>query len=79
MKSATIVFAFTLTILLVACQEKAMNPTTQMGPNFSVTPMENEEAELLALHLSGDIIAPVNLYEKIKYELQLIRQTWINS
>jgi len=79
MKSSKLVFVFTLGILFVACQEKALNPTAPQGPDFSVTPMENEEAELAALHLSGQLIAPVPLYERIKKEFEIIRSTWSDS
>ena len=41
--------------------------------------MENEEAELAALHLSGKLIAPLPLYEQIKEELELIREAWSDS
>ncbi|HEX2897880.1 MAG TPA: hypothetical protein VHP63_07525 [candidate division Zixibacteria bacterium] len=79
MKSVNSIVILTVVFLIVACQEKAMNPAIQDGPDFSVTPMENQEAELIALHLSGELIAPVPLYRKVKKELEIIRNTWIDS
>ena len=68
-----IILFFSLVVLLVSCDDKSLSPTIQKDPDFSLTPMENEEAELAALHLSGKLIAPLPLYEQIKEELELIR------
>lgn len=74
-----IIFFFSLAVLLVSCDDKSLSPTVPKGPDFSSTPMENEEAELAALHLSGKLVAPLPLYEQIKEELELIRETWSDS
>ena len=74
-----IIFFFSLVGLLVSCDDKSLSPTPSKEPDFSLTPMENEEAELLAIHLSGEIISPVRLYRKIKNDLELIRSTWSDS
>jgi len=63
-------------ILVFGCDEKAFNPATSKGPDFSLTPMENEEAELAALHLSGEIMAPIGLYQRIRSDLAIIRENW---
>jgi hypothetical protein len=68
-----------LLVLYAACDEKALNPRGPEGPDFSITPMENEEAELLALQLSGEIMAPIPLYERIRSDLIKIRETWVDS
>ena len=74
-----IIFFFLLVGLLVNCDKNSLGPTLSKDPDFSSTPMENEEAELAALHLSGKLIAPLPLYEQIKEELELIRETWSDS
>lgn len=74
-----IILFFSLVVLLVSCDDKSLSPISPKGPDFSLTPMENEEAELAALHLSGKLIAPVPLYRQIKEELELIRETWSDS
>lgn len=79
MKSLKSIVAIALIVLLVACQEKAMNPVVPSGPDFSVTPMEDGEAEMAALHLSGELIAPISLYNRVKKEFGLIRTTWSDS
>jgi len=74
-----IILFFSLVVLLVSCDDKSLSPTPPKDTDFSLTPMENEEAELAALHLSGKLIAPLPLYEQIKEELELIRETWSDS
>lgn len=79
MKSIYSVVILSLVLLIIACQEKAMSPATPEEPDFSLTPMENEEAEEAAIQLSGELIAPVPLYNRIRRELELIRLTWQDS
>lgn len=74
-----IILFFSLVVLLIGCDDKSLSPAGPKDPDFSSTPMENEEAELAALHLSGKLIAPLPLYEQIKEELELIRETWSDS
>lgn len=74
-----IILFFSFVVLLVSCDDKSLSPPPPKDPDFSLTPMENKEAELLALHLSAEIVAPVSLYRKIKSELELIRETWSDS
>ncbi len=76
MKTFRQILLFVFTILCFGCEEKASNPTTPKGPDFSVTPMENEEAELAALHLSGEMVAPIPLYLRIRNDLAIIRENW---
>jgi hypothetical protein len=51
----------------------------QKLPDLSVTPMENAEAELAALWLSGEIVAPVTMYTQIDHDLEVIRNQWLDS
>ena len=74
-----IILFFSLVVLVVSCDDKSLSPTPSKDPDFSSTPMENEEAELAAIYLSGKLIAPVALYNQIKEELELIRSTWSDS
>ena len=46
---------------------------------LDLTPRENEEAELMALWLSGELVAPTDLYDSIVTELALIREQWADS
>lgn len=55
------------------------SPNKSGGLDLSATPMENEEAELAAMWLSGKLIAPERLYEQIKGDLTLIREQWSDS
>ncbi len=43
------------------------------------TPLPNMEAELAAIWLSGELVAPTELYDKIELELDLIRTHWSDS
>jgi len=48
-------------------------------PDLSVTPMENAEAEVAALILSRKLVAPVPLYNRIKLDLETIRDEYSDS
>ncbi len=65
-----------LILLITACDDSS---PTKSKLDISVSPMENEEAELAAMWLSGELVAPTYLYRKIKRELELIRSTWHDS
>ncbi len=77
MRNFSILF-ITIIILLVSLSCDDSSPT-KSKLDLSVTPMENEEAELAAMWLSGELVAPVRLYERIRDDLFLIRSTWIDS
>jgi hypothetical protein len=79
MRFLKFVIPFTLLVFFAACEEKSFNPRVPEGPDFSLTPMEDEEAEVLAMYLSGEIMAPLELYDTIKSDLLLIRNTWADS
>jgi hypothetical protein len=44
--------------------------------SLSETPRENFEAEVMALYLSGELVAPTPLYEELLADLALLRDTW---
>jgi hypothetical protein len=79
MRILKLIILVTIAIFVFGCEEKAFNPAAPKGPDFSLTPMENEEAELAAIYLSGKIIAPVPLYVQFQNEVALIRNTWEDS
>jgi hypothetical protein len=61
-------------LLVIACGgEKGIEPEE---PNLRLTPLPDEEAELMALWLSGEIEAPMDLYERIRDDLQTIRSDY---
>ena len=43
---------------------------------ISRNPLENDEAEWLALYLSRDLVAPLDLYERVNHDLQAIRSAY---
>jgi len=61
--------------LIVSCSKSTKNPSrtddTETPVDFS--PKENEEAELVALCLSGELIAPDTLYDDVLHDLTAIR------
>jgi hypothetical protein len=71
--------AIALGLFVASCEEKAVSPTVPQGPDFSVTPMENEEAELAAYYLTKSLIAPIPVYNRIRDDLALIRKVWQDS
>lgn len=64
----SLVIAGSLIILHCAKPNRPEEP-----PYFVKTPMPDANAELLALTLSGEILAPLNLYERIHRDLEQIR------
>ena len=73
---------FVLILLLcvfISCSKSTKNETsneTPEAPPVEFTPRENEEAELIALCLSGELIAPDSLYEQVLSDLAAIRATF---
>jgi len=66
-------------IAVMACAMwTLLSCTKPCGParetQYVKTPMPNEEAELMALYLSDEILAPSALYERIERELRTIRE-----
>ncbi len=66
-------------IIISTCDDNSPTKSKSDIIDLSVTPMENEEAELAAMWLSGELVAPVDLYERIIDELQVIRGMWDDS
>ncbi len=63
-----------LLVPVIACgEEQKTEPTPTSTPAAECTIKENEEAELIALCLSGDIVAPDTLYDRVLSDLAVIR------
>ena len=73
MKSCWVVLLFILLCVTLSCSGPTGIENGKVEPTPSDTPREDGEAELIALCLSGDLIAPESLYEKVKCELLAIR------
>ncbi|MGB8657026.1 MAG: hypothetical protein WCE90_04485 [Candidatus Zixiibacteriota bacterium] len=61
---------------VLSCSKSTKNETktNHTGPPpLSVTPRENEEAELMALCLSGELVAPDSLYNQVVNDFAAIR------
>jgi hypothetical protein len=60
-----------LVVLLIPCIwiafgcDSSTSPSKQVRSVFDLTPRENSEAEAAALWLSGDLVAPTDLYEDL--------------
>lgn len=68
---AILVFSF-----IIGCSKSTKTETGNEGterPPLDFTPKENQEAELIALCLSGELIAPDSLYEDVLDDLTAIR------
>ena len=77
----TIAMAFALLALsLATCSEQhPLKPVDDGLANMLHEPFANREAEELALHLSGNIIAPESLYGRVSNDLAFIRTEWADS
>jgi len=71
-------FCLTIFLCLILANYDERSPV-RSNSDLNSTPMENEEAELAALWLSGELVAPEYLYNKIRDDLDLIRSTWQDS
>ncbi len=69
----------TISTFIFGCEEKAFNPAIPKVPDFPLPPMENLEAELASMYLSGELVAQVPLYDQFRNEVSLIRNTWEDS
>lgn len=60
-------------VLVMACGK----PTRHTEPpHYVATPMPDEAAELVALYLSGEVLAPLQLYERVHKELEQLRDEY---
>ena len=66
-----LVFSFTIGCSKSTKTETGNDDTEK--PPIDITPKENEEAELVALCLSGELIAPDSLYDDVLHDLTAIR------
>ena len=68
-----------LSCLIISCSKSTRNETDDEKtgpPPVEFAPKENEEAELAALCLSGELVAPDSLYNQILSDLAAIRATF---
>ncbi len=70
-----LILLFVLILAIAAISNCDMLPTNSK-PYTDNSPFVNEEAELAALWLSGDLKAPHYLYRDIKRDLNIIRNVW---
>jgi len=64
---------------LAGCSGRGTNPDdNEVNPAIH-EPFANEEAELLALIMSGELCAPKNLYDQVNDNLLTIRDRWGDS
>ena len=70
----------TLFAALSGCSNRSTEPEDDGEPEPLIhEPWEDEEAELLALLMSGELCAPRDLYERVHQDLALIRSEWGDS
>lgn len=79
MNFSKIIVAIAVGAFIASCEEKAANPHYVLKPDFSVTPRPDGEAELVALQLTGQLLASTSVYNQVRHELKLIRDTWSDS
>jgi hypothetical protein len=72
------VLIFGAAVLLSCTRERPLAPKPVVGPQLHER-WEDQEAEELALWLSGDVIAPRLLYDRVKSDLAQIRAKWGDS
>lgn len=68
-----------LSCFIISCSKSTKNENGNENtepPPIEFTPKENEEAELIALCLSGELVAPDSLYNQILSDLAAIRATF---
>lgn len=74
-----------LVVFLIPCIwisfgcDSSTSPVKQVGTVFDLTPRDNPEAEAAALWLSGDLVAPTDLYEDLLGGYSLIRSEFSDS
>ncbi|MEW5874264.1 MAG: hypothetical protein AB1752_03675 [Candidatus Zixiibacteriota bacterium] len=60
----------------LSCVKRAMGPPPEPINTPIHEPWEDEEAENIALLLSGHLCAPRDLYEQVRSDLAAIRESW---
>jgi hypothetical protein len=69
-----------LAILSISCSGDPLKPRRGAAPNpLDQTPRENYEAEVVALTLSGQLVAPQDLYEEARDGLDTLRSLYNDS
>ena len=59
--------------------DSSTSPSKQVRSVFDLTPRDNPEAEAAALWLSGDLVAPTDLYNELLNGYSRIRSAWADS
>ncbi|MDH4038159.1 MAG: hypothetical protein OEX18_10975 [Candidatus Krumholzibacteria bacterium] len=79
MRSRFVILLAALAVL-ASCgnDDTATNPPPLAQPD-TTTPRDNQEAEEAALWLSGELLAPQDLYETIRDDLAVIRSEYLDS
>lgn len=80
--SQLLTLAVVLLCLLNSCSKSTKNESKDpdaISLPIEGTPKENEEAELMAICLSGELIAPDSLYQQIVSDLEAIRSQFGDS
>lgn len=69
------VWRIALVLILLSCLGYGCSKSTK-HENIGLTPQANEEAELISLYLSGELVAPDWLYGQVLEDLTSIRSTF---
>ncbi len=64
--------------ITIGC-DSSTSPSKQVSSIFDLTPRDNPEAEAAALWLSGDLVAPTDLYEELFSGYSRIRGAYADS
>ncbi len=76
------IIALMLLCLGLGCSKSTRNQACKYDDplqRIGSSPMENEEAELIALCLSGELVAPDGLYEQVMTDLAAIRTAFAET
>ncbi|MFH2054322.1 MAG: hypothetical protein ABIJ61_00050 [bacterium] len=83
---STVLILAALLLLSVACSEENkptdpgdLDPFADLNSMLDQTPRADEEAEVLALWLTGSLVAPESTYQRVHDDLNEIRNLWSDS
>ncbi len=79
MKLITILIMTALLLWLNCGDDRLTKPAPEPETAWDLTPLEDETAELMALWLSDELVAPMDLYYQIKSDLDTIRSQFADS
>lgn len=69
----------TIAATWLSCSSDSPTSPSNQQPDLSQTPRENREAEMAAAVLSGQVVAPQYLYERVLSDLEKIRDEFGDS